>query len=280
MTAQKIFGIFGNPIGHTLSPAMHNAAFFELDLPYQYCPFRVTHDKLKDAASALIALGIGGVNITIPHKETILPLLDECSEEAQRIGAVNTIEVSGHRLIGHNTDGRGFLQSLLEENINLSGLRVILLGVGGSARAVAVSLLSCDIGEMVLLARTKEKRDALQSDLFHLFPGKKIESFPFDKNDFDGTPSLLINTTSIGMQSCDPLPYPASSFHPGWILADLVYRPLKTPFLIAGEKAGLKIVPGAGMLLHQAVLSFEIFTKCKAPIDVMRGALSLSLSAR
>ncbi|MEK7286864.1 MAG: shikimate dehydrogenase [Nitrospirota bacterium] len=275
---KKVFGIFGNPIAHSLSPAIHNAAYFALDLPYQYCLFHVPNDQLKAAASALVALGIGGVNVTIPHKETIIPFLDTLSEEAKRIGAVNTIEVSGNRLIGHNTDGRGFLQSLSDANVDLTGFRVILLGVGGSARAVAVSLLSCPISEMVLLGRTEQKRDLLQSDLLHLFPDKKIVSYPFEKNDFDQTPTLLINTTILGMQNCDPFPYSLAAIHSNWIVADLVYRPLKTAFLSASEKAGLKIVPGMGMLLHQAVLSFEIFTKQKAPIEVMRNALSLALS--
>jgi shikimate dehydrogenase len=127
---------------------------------------------------------------------------------------------------------------------------------------------------MVILARSEEKRERLQNDLIGLFPDKRISSFPLEKNDLRNTRSLLINTTPLGMNTGNPLPYPTDALPADWIIADLVYRPLKTPFLCAAEKSGLQIIPGMGMLLHQAVLAFEIFTKQKAPIEAMRKALS------
>jgi len=269
----KVFGIFGDPIGHSLSPVIHNAAFQSLNLPYYYVPFHVPKERLKEAVSGMAALGIGGINVTIPHKEAIIPFLDKLSDEARKIGAVNTVEVIENRLIGHNTDGAGFIKSLSEANIDLSGLRVILLGAGGAARGVAVALLNAKTSELCIVARSVEPRKRLYNDLCALFPDAKISEYPFDKTDFEDTPTLMINTTPLGLHPNDSLPYPADRLYPSFIVADLVYRPLKTPFLVAAEQAGAKIVPGIGMLLHQAALSFEIFTKQKAPLEVMKTAL-------
>jgi shikimate dehydrogenase len=277
MTSQAVaggvFGIFGDPIGHSLSPVIHNAAFEALNLPYRYVPFHVTSGKLKEAVTAISALGIGGINVTIPHKETIIPFLTGLSDEARKVGAVNTVEVVEDTLIGHNTDGRGFLKSLSEAGVNPDGMRVILLGAGGAARGVAVSLLNANISELYIVARSMERRKVLHNDLCALFPNKKVLEPPFNKNNFSNAPTLLINATPLGMHLGDPLPYPLSRAYPNWVVADLVYNPRKTPFLIAAEAAGMKVVPGIGMLLHQAAFSFEIFTKQKAPIEAMRTAI-------
>jgi shikimate dehydrogenase len=219
-------------------------------------------------------LGIRGINVTIPHKETIIPFLDRLSDEAKKNGAVNTVEVIDNQLIGHNTDGQGFLNSLLEADINPCGLRVILLGAGGAARGVAVALLNANISELCIVARPTQRRNNLYKNLCALFPHIKISEHPFDGDDFSDSPTLLINSTPIGMQIGDPLPYPADRLYPNFVIADLIYRPFKTPLLITAEKAGLKIVPGIGMLLHQAALAFEIFTKQKAPLEAMRKATS------
>ena len=269
----KVFGIFGDPIGHSLSPVIHNAAFQALNLPCHYVPFHIPKERLKEAISAIVALGIGGINITIPHKEAIIPFLNELSDDARKIRAVNTVEVSGNRLIGHNTDGQGFLKSLAEANIAPAGLRVILLGAGGAARGVAVALLNASISELSIVARPTERLEMLYNDLCAIFPNAKIEKHPFDKNNFSDVPTLLINSTPLGMKEGDPLPYPSSRIYTNWVVADLVYNPFKTPLLLSAEKVGASIVPGIGMLLHQAVLAFEIFTKQKAPIEVMRTAL-------
>jgi len=268
-----VFGIFGDPISHSLSPVIHNAAFLALNLPHYYVPFHVPKERLKEAISAVVGLGIGGINVTIPHKETVIPFLSDLSDEARKIGAVNTVEVSGNHLIGHNTDGLGFLNSLLELNINPCGLRVILLGAGGAARGVAVSLLNAHISELCIVARSAERRSILYNDLCSLFPNNEISAYSLDKDDFGDEPTLLINTTPLGMNVGDPLPYPRGRIYPDWVVSDLVYNPVKTRFLRAAEKAGAKIVPGIGMLLHQATLSFEIFTQQKAPIEAMRMAI-------
>jgi len=276
-----LLGIFGYPIGHTLSPLLHQAAFRALGLPYHYLPFEVAPEKLKDAVMAIITLKMKGVNITRPHKETIIPYLYRLTKDAKNIGAVNTIELINGRPIGHNTDGAGFLQSLKDEGIDPAGMRVILLGAGGAARAVAVSLLTKKIDRMIIMARSPKQGTGLANDLSSLCKNKvarplriEIAYHPFDnKKSFSDEPTLFINTTPLGMKRSDPYPYSPNLLHPTWMVADLIYSPHKTALVLAAEKRGLKIVPGIGMLLHQGALSFEIWTKKKAPIEVMRNAL-------
>ncbi|TAK07972.1 MAG: shikimate dehydrogenase [Candidatus Manganitrophaceae bacterium] len=278
----KLFGIFGHPVAHTLSPFMHNAAFDAVGLPYRYVPFEVPPDRLEGAVKGILPLGIRGVNVTIPHKEAILPFLDQVDEEAKMIGAVNTVEVISGRLIGHNTDGRGFLESLFEMKVALSGKRVILLGAGGAARAVAAVLAQQSIAEMVIVARTAARGKALADRLAAISPGLKVSLWGADW----GSPlpadpdrsTLLINTTPLGMKQEDPLPFPIHLIDSRWSVADLIYRPAETALLAAAKRAGAQVIPGLGMLLHQGVLAFEIWTGQKAPLSVMRQALQNALS--
>lgn len=278
----KLFGIFGHPVAHTLSPFMHNAAFDAVGLPYRYVPFEVPPDRLEGAVKGILPLGIRGVNVTIPHKEAILPFLDQVDEEAKMIGAVNTVEVISGRLIGHNTDGRGFLESLFEMKVALSGKRVILLGAGGAARAVAAVLAQQSIAEMVIVARTAARGKALADRLAAISPGLKVSlrgadwSSPLPADPDRST--LLINTTPLGMKQEDPLPFPIHLIDSRWSVADLIYRPAETALLAAAKRAGSQVIPGLGMLLHQGVLAFEIWTGQKAPLSVMRQALQNALS--
>lgn len=279
----KIFGILGHPITHTLSPLMHNAAFDAVGLPYRYVPFEVHPDRLKEAVGGVVPLGICGLNITLPHKEAILPFLDRVDEEAKKIGAVNTIEVASGRMIGHNTDGRGFLESLRERNVDPSGKRVILLGAGGAAKAVAAILAQQPIAEMVIVARTRTRAKELTARLAAIKPGLKTSvrvDFASGFSSDPDRPTLLVNTTPLGMKSGDPPSFPPHLLHPHWSVADLIYRPEETPLLAAAKKAGATVVPGLGMLLHQGALSFEIWTKQKAPLSVMRHALEAALLSK
>lgn len=278
-----IFGIFGTPVAHTLSPIMHNAAFEALGLPCRYLPFQVYPENLKKAVEGIIPLGIRGVNVTIPHKETVISFLDSVDSEAQKIGAVNTIVAVSNRLIGHNTDGRGFLASLFEMDVDPSGKRVILLGAGGAARGVAIALAAAGISEIILIARTssrgKELADrlaSLSSRLKILVLGTDLEREPLFNQD---RPTLLINATPLGMKEDDPLPFPSSLLNPSWVVADLIYRPYETPLLSAAKKVGAKTVPGLGMLLHQGALAFELWTKEKAPLQIMRASLQAALNS-
>ncbi len=279
----RIFGIFGHPVTHTLSPPMQNAAFEANNLDAVYLPFGIDPAHLKKAVASILPLGIKGINITIPHKETIIPFLDSVDEEARKIGAVNTIEVSSGRLIGHNTDGRGYVASLTASDINLAGQRVLMIGAGGAAKGVAVSVLSSGISELIIVVRHLDRGKALAEHLTSLFPRKPIavvgmnaERHTFQRK---GRETLLINCTPLGMKQDDPLPFPLSWIEPHWIVSDLVYRPVETPLLSAAKKVGALTVSGIGMLLHQGALAFEIWTRGKAPLTVMKEALEDALSA-
>lgn len=278
----RIFGIFGDPVSHSLSPLMHNAAFDALSLPCRYLPFNVSTEGLERAARGILPLGIKGINVTIPHKEAIIPFLDQLSLGAQKSGAVNTIEVSAGALIGHNTDGSGFVASLLDSGVDPPGKNVILLGAGGAARGVAVGLLENGVRNITLINRHLKRAEALAEQLISITPDLKIRLL---ESDFKGgfpqiePPVLLINATPLGMQKSDSLPFPEAFIDPLWTVADLIYRPFETPFLIAARKRGAKVIPGIGMLLHQGALSFEIWTKMKAPIEAMRAALALAVES-
>jgi shikimate dehydrogenase len=232
--------------------------------------------QLADAIRAIRALGLSGVNVTIPHKEAVVSLLDGVAETAQRIGSVNTIERDGERLIGHNTDGLGFVQSLAESGVDPAGFRVILLGAGGAARGVADALLMAGALEMIILTRSPDRGSALIERLTPLFPHVTLSLCVWTNLP---RPTLLVNATPLGMGAEDPLPYPAEQISPEWVVADLIYRPHKTAFLTASEARGAKIVPGIGMLLHQGALAFEIWTRKPAPLSIMRQALEVALTA-
>lgn len=275
-----IFGIFGYPVYHSLSPVMHNAAFDVMGLHCRYLPFEVRSENLKKAVEAIYPLGMKGINITIPHKEAVVPLLDEVDEEAQCIGAVNTIEVREEKLVGHNTDGRGFLTSLLERGVDPSAMRVILIGVGGGAKGVAFTLAKYGVSEIILVARKLARGEGLAKRLTLSSAHLKISVIGMDDIPSLGrqtAPTLLINATPLGMKEDDPLPFPSDLLDPSWVVADLLYRPRETPLLSAAKKRGATIIPGIGMLLHQGALSFEIWTHQKAPIQVMRDALERAL---
>ncbi len=272
-----LYGIFGNPIRHSLSPQMHNAAFEALGLNHVYLPFEVSPEQLQKAVAAIVPLGIRGLNITIPHKETVLPFLDEITPEALRIGAVNTIEVSSGRLIGHNTDGKGFVSSLFEAGVDPAGMSVFILGAGGAAKGVAMALLDAGVSELFILVRRQEKGTELAKRLSKVSPQTKVSVAAFDSKSVPTAtknhPVLLINTTPLGMKMADALPFPTEHIQASWVVADLIYTPYETPLLLAAKNSGALTVPGLGMLLHQGVLAFEIWTKQKPPLEIMQKTL-------
>jgi len=269
---QTLFGIFGWPARHSLSPAMHNAAFRALDLPCRYEAFEVAPSHLPDAVRAIRALGLGGVNVTIPHKQTVIPLLDAIDPRAGRIGAVNTIAVVGGRLLGHNTDGEGFLRSLLEAGVDPVARPVVLLGAGGAALGVADALLDRGVSDLALWARSPEKIVPVAARLASAHPAARITTAALTAP-LPTASVLLINATPLGMKPEDPLPCAVESIGSASVVADLVYRPEETSLLAAAKRRGATIVPGLGMLLHQGALAFEIWTHQPAPVAVMRAAL-------
>ncbi|MBI5675846.1 MAG: shikimate dehydrogenase [Nitrospirae bacterium] len=262
----KITGLFGYPVEHTLSPAMHNAAFKSLGLDICYVPFNVSPEELPNAVRAVRALNLIGVNITIPHKEKVIPLLDRVSEEASFIGAVNTVVNNEGTLTGHNTDGRGFISSLTEKGVLLDNKEILVIGAGGASRAISY-YLSEKASKLFLYDVDKPKAERLISDL------KKIRNnvFRLDDTKDIGTPNIIINATPLGLKQEDPLPLNPDFITPDTVVCDLIYK--KTKLLQEADNRGAVTLDGLGMLLWQGVLAFELWTGFKPPVDLMRKAL-------
>lgn len=277
----KLYGIFGYPVEHTFSPGMHNAAFEKLRMDACYVPFAVRPDDLGEAAKALIPLGLCGLNVTVPHKEKIIASLDELSVEAKLIGAVNTIEIKEGKLIGHNTDGRGFLRSLRDNaGFNPKGKRILIIGSGGAARAVGFSLALAGAGKIVFTDLDAAKADALVSDI-RTKTGRDVESMAgTSAANYAAAADCLINATPLGLKKTDPLPLGGEFIVKNHLVCDLVYNPAETAFLKAAKKRGAKRLPGIGMLLYQGVIAFEIWTGKKAPVSIMKNALSRQITSR
>lgn len=259
----KIVGIFGDPIEHTLSPIIHNAAFRELKIDYCYVPFLVKREKLKEATEAIRALNMVGVNITVPHKEAVIEYLDELSDEAKFIGAVNTILNEGGKLIGYNTDSYGFVKSLKEEGIELNDKNILLLGAGGAAKAVAYGVLR-EGANLFVFNRTHSKAYSLRESFNSIGKVEVLEKLDRDKIEYF---QIVINSTSLGLKKEDPMPIHPSYLSNRHIYIDLIY--FETPLMKEAAKRGAKVISGLGMLLWQAVRAFEIWTKRVAPVEVM-----------
>lgn len=271
----KKVGLLGWPLGHSLSPAMHNAAFAASGLNYIYLPLPTPPELLPQAVAGLKALGFAGVNVTIPHKLAVMDYLDEIDDKARLVGAVNTIVIRENRLIGYNTDADGYIRSLKQAGVDLAGKSAVVLGAGGAARAVAAGLASSQIAAITFAARSCDKA----ANIATLFAGLvAASSAAWVSQEFNAalrTADLIVNTTPLGM-------YPASDSQPSidWeilpkaaVISDLVYNPRLTGFLAEGAGRGHMTVGGEGMLLEQGALAFELWTGCKAPVDVMRQAL-------
>jgi shikimate dehydrogenase len=271
----KIFGIFGYPVEHTFSPGMHNSAFKELGMDACYVPFAVSPGRLGDAVKAIVPLGLCGLNVTVPHKENVLAYLDELSEEARLIGAVNTIEVREGRLIGHNTDGRGFLRSLHKDaGFDPRGKSILFIGSGGAARAVGFSLALAGTKKIMFRDVDARKAGALAQDIRNK-TGADAASISEDLLAASAAEAdCLINATPLGLKKTDPLPIGKDIVRKNHLVCDLVYNPPETALLKAAKARGAKRLSGLGMLLYQGVIAFEIWTSGKAPVPVMKKALS------
>ena len=278
----QIVGIFGDPIAHTLSPAMHNAAFAALGLDWVYVPIRVRSRDLEDAVRGIRAMGWAGINVTIPHKEKVVRFVDRLSPEARLTGAVNTIVAGPRGLSGHNTDGRGFVAALARERrFRPAGRRVVILGAGGAARGIAVALLRGGAGELVILNRTSRRAAALARHLARAFPRARIAGGPLTADRaaqaFEGA-DLLVNATPVGMGRTSHRGLPLARLPRRAIVSDIVYRPARTPLLTRAAACGLRTQDGLGMLLHQGAEAFTLWTGRPAPLRVMRRALRRALA--
>jgi shikimate dehydrogenase len=275
----KLAGIFGHPVAHSRSPAMHNAAFRRLGLNYVYLPFAVEPSQLSRAVEAIRALGLAGVNVTIPHKERVIPHLDRLTAEARSIGAVNTIVNHGGRLTGHNTDGAGLLAALRARwGFSVRGRSVCLLGAGGAARAVAVTLLGAGVERLVIANRTAARGAALAARLRRQFDRSTaaVRVVALSSVALAHTAAgydCLINATSVGMRPGDPRLLSPALVRRFPSVCDLVYAPPETRLLKDARAAGCRTMNGLPMLVYQGALSFELWTGRKAPIDVMLQAV-------
>lgn len=274
----KIYCIFGHPVSHSLSPAMHNSAFSALGLDCAYVAFDISPEEIGKAVQAVRTLGISGVNITIPHKESIIPHLDEIAPDAELTGAVNTVKNDGGKLSGHNTDVGGFLRAVREDlGIEPGGSKVFLAGAGGAARAVMSAFCMNGAERIYVLNRTLDKAQRLASDFGERFTKTSIEAVPFgDVKAIEaalGKADILVNSTSSGMDGREGLDLPLDKMKKTAAVYDLVYKPRETELVKEARGLGLKAAGGLGMLLYQGALSFEIWTGRQAPVDVMRKAL-------
>ena len=277
----RIVGIFGDPIAHTRSPIMQNAAFRAHHLPYVYVPFLVHPSGLAKAAQAIRAYNLVGVNVTVPHKERIVRYLDSLSAEAELCGAVNTVVNRDGILFGDNTDGRGFLVSLQERGFSPHGREVIIVGAGGSTRAVLVSLICAGSARITIANRTIAKAQALVRAYGTL--GKtQLAAVSLDRLQESlllKNAALVINCTSVGLQAEPFLPLAFSATPRNCLFYDLLYRPELTSFLRQARTARRSGIDGRRMLLHQGALAFSLWTRQPAPLDVMARALTRALRA-
>ena len=275
-THTQFCGVIGNPVEHSLSPAIHNAAFQALGINCVYLAWKV--EVIGDAINGLRALGnFRGASVTIPHKVSAVPFLDDLEPTARQIGAINTIVAENGRLIGYNTDATGALRALREGGVALRGQRIVMLGSGGAARAIAFALAAeSGADKLSLLGVDDKERMALASDL------RSKTSLVIDDDVLDDGAlgrtvpgaQLLIHCTPVGMSpKADATCVPASLLHPSLAVMDIVYNPRATRLLKEAERAGCKTIPGLEMFLNQAATQFELWTKRPAPVDVMRAVL-------
>jgi shikimate dehydrogenase len=272
--ATRVAGVIGDPVRHSLSPALHNAAFSALGLDWAYVAFPVPAGRARDALVGAVALGIDGLSVTMPHKSAVAAALDRCSPTATILGAVNTVVRQDDDLIGETTDGQGFIDGLrAEPGFDPSGRRCLVIGAGGAARAVVLALAQAGAAEVVVVNRTAERGRAAAA----LGGAAGRTGQPAEIGDMD----LVVNATPVGMiagatpiaESADHAPLvDPGRLGSGQVLVDLVYQPATTALMEAARQRGVTAVNGVGMLVHQAALAFELWTGEDAPLAVMRAA--------
>ncbi|MFZ4451952.1 shikimate dehydrogenase [Salibacterium aidingense] len=273
MQAEKLFGVIGDPVGHSLSPVMHNDQFAFQELPYYYHAFHVKPGELKEAVNGLKALHVSGFNVTVPHKIEVMNYLDSIDEEARMIGAVNTVVKEENGWIGYNTDGKGYVESLLTKaGETLENSSILVIGAGGAARAVISELARRGVRQLTVTNRTSAKAEALKE---RVSERADIRAVPTPEAEKD-TPSfdIIINTTSVGMSPhVDNIPWRTDHLKPGCICSDLIYNPLKTAWLQEAERAGAQVLNGVGMFVGQGAFAFQKWTGIWPDVDRMHAVV-------
>ena len=272
----KIVGIIGNPIKHSRSPLIHNAAIAALGLDYVYVPFHVEPDNLGAAIEGFKATNVVGINVTIPHKQNVMSYLDEISREATLIGAVNTLIFRDGAIIGENTDAPGFLHAMQEDGFDVpQGEAAVVIGAGGSARAIVVALALAGVQTICITNRTVSRAVALATDLSEK-TGVSIYGIGLDDSKLPhavGTSQLIVNTASTSMDVSHPLLIDPEWLEPQSIVYDIVYTPPETRLLQAAAEKNCHTIGGLGMLVHQGAIAFEKWTGINPPVEIMRQAL-------
>jgi len=263
----KIYGIIGYPVKHSFSPMMHNAAFSELKMDARYLPFSVKPKNIQQAIHGIKALDILGINVTIPHKSSIIPYLDEITPLASKIGAVNTVKNVNGRLIGTNTDVIGFIQSLKSLKFSPLDKTIGLLGAGGSARALIAGLADAGCSKILIHNRTVERAEKLELEFSKKFTKTQINSVSLEKI-YNSNLDLLVNTTTVGMEH-DASPIDLKHLQKKTSVADIIYSPSETKLLRQANNLGIPNINGIGMLLFQGSAAFKFWTEKSAPEDVM-----------
>jgi len=276
----RIVGVIGDPVQHSRSPQMHNAAIVERKLDYVYVPFHVRSGELREAIEGFKALNVLGVNVTIPHKQTVMPILDDVSHEATLIGAANTLIFCDGRVSGDNTDAQGFLRAMTEEGIDIPvGGSAVVLGAGGAARAVVVALALSGLGLITVANRTGWKAIQFEKNLATISE-TEISAVDLASNQLNSairSADLLVNATSVGMQETDQLLIDPDSLNPGTIVYEIVYTPPETPLLRVAREKGCQTIGGIGMLVHQGAIAFEKWIGIVPNVETMRIALEQAL---
>lgn len=281
MTTQQITGatglaaLLGSPVEHSQSPLIHNTAFQHLQLPCIYLAFDVKPENLKEAVEGLKAVNAIGFNLTMPHKQAVIPYLQELSDEAAIIGAVNTVKVEGNRLIGHNTDCKGFQLSLQDVGFKAEGKKAVIAGSGGAARSVALALAKEKVSQLVLLNRSLHRAEEIAQMLHEATPEIDVKVASLNQENLAREleeAALLVNSTPLGMDEggTESIVEDASILKPHLLVSDLLYYPPQTYLMKQAEAQGCKAVNGLNMLIWQAALAFEIWTGVAMPVEVVK----------
>ena len=266
--------VIGDPVLHSLSPTIYNAAFEHDQVNWSYSAVNITGEQVSDALEEMRQSEVGGLSVTMPHKEIVANLVDETTRHAERLGAVNCVSKNGSTLVGHNTDGEGFIKAIeAETKERAEGKSYLVIGAGGAAKAVTLALGEAGASEVIVSSRNASKSRKAAS-----LAGQVGRSGSL--SEAEGV-DVIINATPIGMRGAgneNQLPLPVEAMHKGQIIVDLIYHPLETEFLKNASRIGARTMNGIGMLIHQAALQYTLWTNKEAPLDVMQDAVIQQIS--
>lgn len=271
----SLAGLLGYPIKHSKSPQIHNTAFEALNLDHVYLAFEVEEGHLEEALGAMKALDAIGFNVTMPHKNKVVELLDEVSEEVKIIGSVNTVKNEKGRLIGYNTDGKGFIKALQEAGADIRNQKIVIAGAGGAARAIAIQLAFDGAGEIVMFNRTLSTAEKIVNSINSNIASCRARAFQMDEAGMKEElkeAALLINCTSLGMKNAidQSIVTDTETLHRGLFVSDIIYDPPRTKLLSIAEEAGCRTMNGLGMLIWQGAIAFKIWTGQEMPVDLIK----------